>query len=164
MNELSIPTIADLELHVHHHGILKVPIWGFSQIYDIALQNLPGNPPSFFKDHKKAKNTYLKSYGERWVDKLKSSTAMSKFCYIMNLIRFMMNEAEKLIKESVHKEYFFIVHDDLLLMTAKEKINWMRNIGYLHRWLLPLNVLQDGTPCTGRPVGNSPDLMPLNTS
>ena len=26
MNELSIHTIADLQLHVHHHGIPKVPI------------------------------------------------------------------------------------------------------------------------------------------
>ena len=26
MNELSIHTISDLQLHVHHHGIPKVPI------------------------------------------------------------------------------------------------------------------------------------------
>ena len=34
--------------------------------------------------------------------------------------------------------------------------------GYLHRWLLPLNVLQDGSPYDGRPVGNSPEFMPLD--
>ena len=57
------------------------------------------------------------------MDKLKSSTKISKFCCIANLIRFTMNEAEKLMKGSVHEDYFFIVHDALVLMTAKEKIN-----------------------------------------
>ena len=49
MNKLRIHTIADLQLHVRHHG--KVPIRGFDQIYAMALQALPGNPPSSFKDH-----------------------------------------------------------------------------------------------------------------
>ena len=44
MNEFSIHKIADLHLHVHHHGIPKVPIRGFHQIYDIALQDLSRNP------------------------------------------------------------------------------------------------------------------------
>ena len=80
------------------------------------------------------------------MDKLKYSTAMSKLCCIPDLICFMMNEAEKLMKGSVHEDDFFIVHDALVLMTATETINWMRKNGYLHRWLLPLNVLQYGTP------------------
>ena len=71
-------------------------------------------------------------YGERWVDKLKSSTAISKFCCINDLVSFMMNESEKLMKGSVHEDDFFIVHDALVLMTAKKTINWMRQNGYLH--------------------------------
>ena len=59
MDELSIHTIADLQLHDHHHGIPKVLIRGFGRIYDIALQALPGKPPSYLKDHKKAKNPSL---------------------------------------------------------------------------------------------------------
>ena len=92
----------------------------------MALQALPGNPTSYFKDHRKAKNPYHSRYGEGWVDKMKSSTAMSKFCCITDLIRFMMNEAEKLMKGSVHEDNFYIVHDVLVLMKAKEKINWMK--------------------------------------
>ena len=80
------------------------------------------------------------------MENLKSSTKMSKLYCIPNLISFMMNEVEKPIKGSVHEDDSFIVHDALVLMTAKEKINWMRYNGYLHRWLLPLNELQDGTP------------------
>ena len=73
----------------------------------------------------------------------------------------MMNEAEKQMKGSVHKEYFFIVHNNLMLMTAKETINWMKQNGYLHRWLLPINGLQYRNPYAGRPVGNSPEFMTL---
>ena len=96
------------------------------------------------------------------MDKLKSSTAMSKLCCITDLIRFMMNEAEMMMKGSVHEEDFFIVHNALVSMKAKETINWMINNGYLHRWLLPLNGQQDGTPYSGRPVGNIPEIMPLD--
>ena len=41
---------------------------------------------------------------------------------ITDLIRFMMKEAENLMKGSVHEDDFFIVHDALVLMTAKETI------------------------------------------
>ena len=75
-----------------------------------------------------------------------------------------MNEAEKLMKGSVHEDDFYIVHSALVLMTAKEMITWMKEKGYLHCWLLPLNGLQYGTPCAGRPVGNSPEFMPLDNS
>ena len=102
------------------------------------------------------KTCIFQDVGERWVDKMKSYTEMSKFYFTTDLIRFMINEAEKLMKGSVHEEDFFIFHDALVLMTAKETINWMRQNGYLHRWLLPLNVLQDVTPYAGRTVGNSP--------
>ena len=98
------------------------------------------------------------------MEKLKSYTSMYNFFCIADLIRFVMNEAEKLMKGSVHEYNFFIFHYDLVLMIAKEKINWMRNNGYLHRWLLSLNGLQDGTPYDGRPVGNSPEFMHLDNS
>ena len=127
MNELRIHTIAALQLHVCHRG--KVPIQGFGRIYAMALQALPENPPSYFKDHRKAKNPYHSRYREGWVDKLNSSTEMSKFCCITDLIRFMMNEAGKLMKGSVHEDNFYIVHDALVLMTAKETINWMKQKG-----------------------------------
>ena len=81
--------------------------------------------------------------------------------FINNLIRFMMNQTEKLMKGSMHEDDFFIVHNAFVLMTAKEKINWMRQKDYLHQCLLPLNGLQDGTTYDGRPVVNSPEFMPF---
>ena len=83
---------------------------------------------------------------------------MSIFFCITDLIRFMMKEAENLMKGSVHEGDFFMVHDALVLMTAKETIKWMKEKNYYHRWLLPMNGLQDGTPYARCPVGNSPYL------
>ena len=76
----------------------------------------------------------------------------------------MTNEAEKLIKGSVHEDDFFFVHDALVLIKAKETINWMRKNGYLYRWLLPLKGLKYGTSYDDRPVGNIPEFMPLDNS
>ena len=89
---------------------------------------------------------------------------MSKFCCITDLIRFMMKEAEKLMKGSVREDNFFIVHDDLVLMTSNETITWMKDNNYFHCWLLPMNGLQDETPYAGRPVGNSTKFTPLDNS
>ena len=73
-----------------------------------------------------------------------------------------MNETEKLMKGSVHEDDFYIVHNYLVLMTAKEKINRMKQNSYLPIWLLPIYRLQDGTPYAGRLVGNIPKFMPLD--
>ena len=53
------------------------------------------------------------------MEKLKSSTEMSKLCCITNLIRFMKNEVENLMKGLVHEYDFHILHDALVLMTTK---------------------------------------------
>ena len=62
-----------------------------------------------------------------------------EFCCITDLIRFMMKEAGNLTKGSVHDDDFFIVHDALVLMTAKETIEWMKEKNGFHCWLLPIN-------------------------
>ena len=51
---------------------------------------------------------------------------MSKSFCITDLIRFIMEELVKLMKGSVHEDNFFIVQDDLVLMTAKETIKLMK--------------------------------------
>ena len=63
-----------------------------------------------------------------------------------------MKEAEKLMKGSVREDDLFIVHDALVLMTAKEAINCMKENNYFHLWFLPMNGLQDRTPYDGRPA------------
>ena len=83
---------------------------------------------------------------------------MSKFCCITDLIWFVMKEADKLMKGYVHEDNLFIIHDDLVLMTSNETIKWMKENNYFHRWLLPMNVFQDRTTHSRRPVGNNKSL------
>ena len=128
------------------------------------MEALPEKPTPSIKDHRKAKNPYFSRYGGRWEEKLKSSSSMSKFCCITDLIRFIMKESEKLIKGSVHEESFFIVHDALVLMTSKETITRMKENNYFRRWLLPMNGLEDSTPYAGHPVCNSPEFMSLDNT
>ena len=78
------------------------------------------------------------------------------------MIRFMVKEGEKLTKGSVHEDDLFIFHDDLVLMKAKETIEWMKEKNCFHHWLLPTNGFQYRIPYDGRPVGNSPEFMPLD--
>ena len=66
------------------------------------------------------------------MDKLKSSTVMSKLCCITDLIRFMVNEVDKLMKGSVHEDDFFIFHNDFVLITENETIDLMKQNRYLH--------------------------------
>ena len=162
MNEMNIQTIADLKRCVQQYGFPKLPIRGFRQIYELELETLPKKPPTSIKDNRKAKNPYFLRYGERWVDKLKSSSSISKFCCITDMVWFMMKEGEKLTKCSVHEDDLFIVHDALVLMTAKETITWMIDNNYFHCLLILMNLFQDGTPYSGRPVGNIPKFMPLD--
>ena len=75
-----------------------------------------------------------------------------------------MNEAENLMKGSVHEDDFYIVNDALVLITAKETINWMKQNRYLPRWLTSLNGIQDGTPYASRPADNIPEFTPLDKS
>ena len=65
---------------------------------------------------------------------------MSKFIHIANLIRFTKNEAEKLMKGSVHEDNLYIVHDALGVNDGEvnNKSDETKR-GYSHRRSLPLN-------------------------
>ena len=68
-----------------------------------------------------------------------------------------MKEEEKLMNRSVNvnEDNLFIVHDTLVLMTAKETTTWMKENNYFHHWLLPTNEFKDGTHYSEIPVGDS---------
>ena len=68
------------------------------------------------------------------------------------------------MKVSMHEDGLFIFHDALVLMTAKVTITWIKQNNYFHCWFIPMNGFQDCKPYAGRPVGNSPEFMPLDNS
>ena len=49
-------------------------------------------------------------------------------------------------------------------MTAKTTVEWMKREGYYKRWLIPQLGCNEGTVYKYRPVGNSPEFMPLDMS
>ena len=60
------------------------------------------------------------------------------------------------MKGSVNVEILFIVHDDLVLMTVKETITWMKENNNFHHWLLTINLFQYGENYSVITAGNSP--------
>ena len=79
IDDMNIHTIADLQMYVRSYGFPKLPIQGLGQSYEHGLEALSRKPMPSIKDHRKAKNPYFSRYGERCVEKLKSSSSMSKF-------------------------------------------------------------------------------------
>ena len=86
MHDINVNTIADFQRYVQSYGLPKLSIRGLGQIYERALVVLPGKKELSVKDHKKARNPYYSRYGDRWVEKLKSSSSMSKLCCITDLL------------------------------------------------------------------------------
>jgi hypothetical protein len=62
------------------------------------------------------------------------------------------------------QDNFYFYHDALSLMTAAETRNWMREQDYERYWLLPMKDVNIGTTYHNRPVGDSPEMMPLDCS
>ena len=89
MHEIKVHTISDFQWYVQSYGLPKLSISGLGQIYEHALVALPRKPSPSVKGHRKARNPYYSRYGDRWVEKLKSSSSMSKFSasLIINRIR-----------------------------------------------------------------------------
>ena len=65
-----------------------------------------------------------------------------------------------------HKKDWYFYHDALTLMTSEKTISWMSKkidgVTVQKRWLTPQFDLNKGTVYFGRPVGNSPEFMPLD--
>ena len=81
----------------------------------------------------------------------------------------MMRESAQVMKGTIHENTWMVYHDVLSIMASKSTKEWMQQKGYLERWILPSSDLYDNLPkearrfYEGKPVGNSPEFMPLDT-
>ena len=87
MHEINVHTSANFQRYVQSCGLAKLSIRGVGKSYERALVALPRKREPSVKDHRKARNTYYSRYGDSWVENLKSSSSMSKFCCITDVIR-----------------------------------------------------------------------------
>ena len=63
MNDINVYTITDFQRYVRSYGLPNLSIRGLGQIYNHALEALPGKPTPSVKDHRKARNPYYSRYG-----------------------------------------------------------------------------------------------------
>ena len=89
---------------------------------------------------------------------------MKLYLSIKDLLRKVYDASEKVFKGTLFEDEWLFYHDALSLMTATSTIQWMKEVDIYKRWLLPKNNLNGGTTYSGRPVGNSPEFMPLDNA
>jgi len=119
-------------------------------------------------DHTREENPYLSRYGGEWKERIKQTHSMSPYVCVTDLILHMVRVCDDFFKDTIHRDSWVFYHDALTLMTARETKSWMESTGLLRRWLLPENNLHSDdnslSHYRNRPVGDSPELMPWDTS
>ena len=116
-------------------------------------------------DHRKAANPYESKYGADWKKFIVKSPTFSNSVLITDYITHIMQESKRVMEGTKHQEDWKVYHDALSLMTAKETKEWMREEGFLDRWILPSSDLYNNLPILkskydNNPIGNSPEFMP----
>ncbi len=82
----------------------------------------------------------------------------------MDVVEHIMQESNRIMQGTKHANDWYFYHDALSQLTAKDMQNWLVEKGYKEKWLLPLKGLNKGTVYENRPIGDSPEMMPLDTS
>lgn len=142
----------------------KLPNQFFNEAQSASNENSPK-----IIDHRASSNPYRSKFGEDWEQHLQASPTFSNSSCICNYIEHMMRESEQVMKGTIHEKTWMVYHDALSIMTSRSTKEWMKEKGYLDRWILPSSDLYDNLPINarrfyqGKPVGNSPEFMPLDT-
>jgi hypothetical protein len=135
---------------------------------------IPGPPPAKV-DFQKFNNPYLAKYRDallqcepKWKHQIKKCHQMSQYACVTQLVQHIVMESSKLFIGTEFEDTWVFYHNALSLMTGNNMVEWMGQQDYLQRWILPVNKLHQHDPALSkywhRPVGNSPDNMPWDSS
>ena len=117
------------------------------------------------RDHRTHQNPYHSKWGPiEGEKKIRNCAALNKFCCIKELVIHIVDESKAMFKGTDHENNWFFYHDALSVMTSADTIAWMRGEGYLKHWMLPQNGLLDGTRYENKIPGDSPELMPMDST
>ena len=141
---------------------------------NLATASIPGPPPEIV-DYRKCDNPYLAKYGDavsacepEWKHQIRKCSQMSQYVCVTQLVEHIVTESAKLFIGTQFEDSWVFYHDALSLMTGNDTVEWMRQNDYLKRWILPVNELHQDDPTLSaychRPVGNSPENMPWDSS
>ncbi|OQR86050.1 hypothetical protein ACHHYP_20518 [Achlya hypogyna] len=115
-------------------------------------------------DHRQARNPYLSRYGASWEMKIANSPALSKFASVKSLIHHIVKASQHIMEGTKYHDNGYWYHDALPQLRARCTMEWLAATNLLDRWVRPELDLNKGTVFAGRPVGNSPELMPWDSS
>lgn len=122
-------------------------------------------------NHKHSENPYLSRYGElEWKNKIDGSTSMKGSVSIQKLMTHIMTATAAAYSGTKYETSWLVYHDALSSLTSGATQAWMKvtftadGRSYFDCMVNPLNGLNAGTVYAGRPVGNSPEMMPLDSS
>ena len=132
------------------------------------LQNITlGKAPSdLYIDYRTFANPYQERYKENWEKEIKKALSKKVVC-VEDMVTHIFETTKEVFADTKFKDNFYFYHDALSLMTCAETIKWMKEKDYYKHWLLPEMNLNSSGPTArykGRPVGDSPELMPLDST
>ena len=131
-------------------------------------------------DHRKALNPFLSKYGNEWEDKISKKPALRLVRPVTDLIRHMAIMTNNALMGTKYEGKGLFFHDALSQLTERETVEWMKNNdnningkNLYDMWIKPeLGCnneirMRDGTinkRFARRPVGNQPEVQPLDNS
>ena len=125
----------------------------------------PGDVPlTVLVDHRKADNSYESHYGENWKESIKRGPKIKATICITELIEHVVHETKCVFADMNYAGNCFFYHDMLTQMTNKDTKEWMRAKGYYQMWVPPMKGCNAGLVYADQPVGDSPEMMPLDSS
>jgi hypothetical protein len=149
-------------------GLLLVKI---NKYIDDAVERCTNDDPlpvPPVTDHRKADNPYQSKHGDDWEKEIRKGNLVRDFVNIHEVVEHIYTHTRHLFNPTADptKDDWFFYHDALSLMVCDETKQWMQTKGYLKHWILPACGLQHGDlkEYDGRPVGNSPEMQPLDNN
>ena len=136
------------------------------KIQESVQQAEPANIPLTIRvNHRQADNPYESCYGDNWKESIKRAPKMKGTICITTLIEhIMVQETKCVFTDTNYDKNCFFHHDPITQMTNKDMKEWMREKGYLNMWVLPMKGCNAGSPYANSSVGDSPEMMPLDSS
>ncbi len=142
----------------------------------VVPENAP-DPGSYID----AKNPYAARYGEKkdewgeeeWRKQIKKSSSFAGVVSIKDMVKHIVIESQKLYKGTCFERSYHFYHDALSQLTHSSCVQWMKDTllpgedrVIYDCWIKPELGLNDqyGSRWWQRPIGNSPELMPLDNS
>ena len=114
---------------------------------------------------------------DEWEGCIAKSPTLSAYCCVKDLVRHINEETKALYKGTQYQDTYLFYHDALTQMSDSRCVEWMKQEGIYAKWIKPElgcnneifannkhGVLTRNTRYSGRPVGNSPELNPLDNS